>query len=437
VRLAALEAAILRARPALRDALASDFGRPHAETDLCEIVPALGELRYAQRHLARWMAPRRVATPLALAGARSEIRSVPRGIVAVFSPSNLPVQLALGPLVAALAAGDRVLLRVTERTPQARAVVAALLSETFAPEEVACVGGEIELAEALAAAEVDHIFFTGGGAVGRRVALAAADRGTSTTMELGGKSPAIVAPGADLGRAAERIAWGRCINAGQTCIAPDFALVDRPRAAAFAELVAACMREMYGLEPRASRDFGRLVDRAAVVRLGSAIDASLAMGARLVCGGERDAAERYVAPTVVADVTLAMPLMADEIFGPVLPIVPYDDLDVALAALRSQPTPLATYLFTGDAAQRERVLGATRSGHVAVDDVAVQWANPALPMGGLGASGHGSYHGEAGFRELSHARSVLVRSRFSLAPLLAPPFGPLTRALVAAVGVLR
>jgi aldehyde dehydrogenase (NAD+) len=430
--LAALERAIVRRRPAIRRALWDDFRKPPIEVDATEIVTTLTELRYARKHLRAWAAPEAVATPPALFGARSEIRREPKGVVLIVAPWNYPFQLALAPLVAAVAAGNRALLRPSEKTPHTRAVIAEIVAEAFAPDAVACVGGEAEAAAYLTSLPFDHLFFTGSTAVGRHVLAAAARTLASTTLELGGKSPAILAPGADIADAAAKIAWGKGVNGGQTCIAPDYVLAPRDCAEALAAALGRRFAAMYGATGaarKATPDFCRLIDDAAFTRITALLDDTLAGGARLVFGGARDAQTRYLEPTVVTEVDVDAPLMREEIFGPVLPIVAYDDLDAALARLRMRPKPLALYAF-GPAGRALEEIVAVPAGGVTVNDTLLHFVNPALPFGGIGASGAGAYHGRAGFASLSHEKAVVRMGRLGTVASLYPPFGARARAAV-------
>ncbi|MGB8264699.1 MAG: aldehyde dehydrogenase family protein [Candidatus Velthaea sp.] len=432
-RLTALERAILRRRDAIRVALREDFGKPAIEAEVTEIVMTLAELRHARKHVAEWMAPRRVATPPSLFGATSEIRSEPRGVVLILAPWNYPFLLALAPLIAALAAGNRALVRPSEKTPHTRAVLAAILTDAFPADEVAFAGGEADSAAYLTTLPFDHLFFTGSTAVGGQVMAAASATFASVTLELGGKSPAILAPDADVARAAAKIAWGKGVNAGQTCIAPDYVLAPREHVAALAAALGARFAAMYGAtaELRArSGDYCRIIDDAAFARITGLLDQTLARGATLAFGGARDAATRYIEPTVVTGVEFDAPLLREEIFGPVLPIVAYDDLDAALATLRTQPKPLALYAFGSGRDALERIL-ALPAGGATVNDTLLHFVSPNVPFGGVGASGMGAYHGSSGFRALSHEKAVVRMGPVSTIGALYPPFGAKARAAVA------
>ena len=379
------------------------------------------------------MRPRPVATPLLLAGTTSEVRSEPKGVVLILAPWNYAFSLVVAPLVAALAAGNCAILKPSEKSPATSAFLNRFVAEVFEADEVAVVEGGAEAAEALLALPFDHVFFTGGTRIGRSVMAAAARHLASVTLELGGKSPAIVDGTADVRAAAQRVVWGKFLNAGQTCVAPDYALVDASRAAEFVAEAKRALDERYGPEgaPRAATaDYCRIVDDGHFARLVDILDRSVAAGAVLAAGGERESGERYLAPTILSGVTFDMPVMEEEIFGPILPVLAYDDLDAALARLRVLGTPLALYVFSRSAPAVEHILANTTAGGTAVNATMLHYGSPYLPFGGAGASGQGSYHGIHGFRAFSHERAVLRQREPSLARFLFPPY----RGLLHAVG---
>jgi aldehyde dehydrogenase (NAD+) len=436
-RLKRFHAAVAAHRQALGAAMRADFRKHPVETELTEVQQVLGETGHAIRHLRRWMKPRRVGTPALLVGTRSQIRYEPKGTVLILGAWNYPVLLTLAPLVAAVAAGNTAVVRPSEKTPAVAEVLGRIVVDAFAEDDVALVGGGVEVANALLALPFDHFFFTGSSAVGRRVMHAAAEHLAGVTLELGGKSPAIVDASADVGRAAERIAWGKFINGGQTCVAPDYVLVHESRAAELLDALRRSVAAFYGgtaEERRRSESFSRMIDDRAFARVAGLLEGSVRAGARVETGGETDAAERYVAPTVLSGVGWEMPVMAEEIFGPVLPVLAFRTLDEALERIAERPRPLALYLFARDGALEERVLRRTTAGGTVVNDVVIHLANPDLPFGGVGESGQGSYHGRFGFRTFSHERAVLVRGRFSPAALLHPPYTDRVRRFAELVG---
>jgi aldehyde dehydrogenase (NAD+) len=432
-KLERLAATIAAQRGAIAAAAHDDFRKPAAEVEFTEIHPLLAEIQVAVRHLEAWMRPQPVATPLLLAGTTSEVRSEPKGVVLILAPWNYAFSLVVAPLVAAVAAGNCAILKPSEKSPATSAFLKRFVAEVFAADEVAVVEGGAEAAEALLALPFDHVFFTGGTRIGRSVMAAAARHLASVTLELGGKSPALVDGTADVRAAAQRVVWGKFVNAGQTCIAPDYALVHASRAAEFVAEAKRALDERYGPEgaPRAATaDYCRIVDEGHFARLVDILDRSVAAGAVVAAGGEREGGERYLAPTILSGVTFDMPVMEEEIFGPILPVLAYDDLDAALERLRALGTPLALYVFSRSTQAVEHILANTTAGGTAVNATMLHYGSPYLPFGGAGASGQGSYHGIHGFRAFSHERAVLRQREPSLARFLFPPY----RGLLHAVG---
>lgn len=426
-RLRRLGAALEAGREALLAALAQDLGKPAPEALLTEYYPIMGELRHALRHLRAWMRPRRVGTPLTLLGTRSRIRWEPKGRVLILAPWNYPAYLVFAPLISALAAGNAVMVKPSEKAPATEAFIADLLGTTFAPQVVAVVTGGAEVAQALVDLPFDHIFFTGSPAVGRKVMAAAARNLAGVTLELGGKSPALITEGADLDQAARRIAWAKWINAGQTCVAPDYVLVPEALEAAFLGRLQAQAEALFGTAPLEGGSYGHLIDAGAFARLRGLLQATRG---RVVFGGEVREETLGFAPTVVAGLSPQDPLMGEELFGPILPVLPYRDRGEALAILRSHDDPLASYLFTGSGAETEGWLRDTRAGGTVVNHAVLHLANPALPFGGRGNSGFGACHGIHGFQAFSHARAVLQVGWLDMVGFTFPPYGGRLQALV-------
>jgi aldehyde dehydrogenase (NAD+) len=431
-RLRRLERAIRSRSREIERALAADFGKPPAETRLTEVFIAVSEIAHARRNLARWMRPRRVATGLLAATSRAEIRREPRGACLILSPWNYPFQLAIVPLASAMAAGNRVVLKPSELAPQTSAFLAAFVADLFPPEEVAVIEGDAATARALVELPFDHVFFTGSTAVGKLVMAAAAKNLASVTLELGGKSPAIVDANADVAGAARRLSWGKFLNAGQTCVAPDYVLAHASIAGELARKISDGIGSMYGPDPARSPDYCRIIDARHFERLARFLDESVAAGATIAAGGGRDPAERFIAPTVLTGVRPDMAIMREEIFGPVLPIIAYQSDDEARAIVRSLPHPLALYLFSRRKAWIEDMIAALPSGDAVVNDAVAHYANPRLPFGGVGASGMGHAHGEAGFVSFSHERTVLRQPRATIIGLLYPPYTRRVSALISA-----
>jgi aldehyde dehydrogenase (NAD+) len=398
-----LKTAILAYQDRIVAAAQADLGRPAFEAYF--EIAVLKEIEMARQQLSKWAAPRRVATAIEVFPAQAWVQPEPLGLVLIIGPWNYPFQLLISPLVGAIAAGNCAILKPSEYAPQTSAVVAALVAEIFAPEFVAVVEGEKEVSQQLLAEKFDHIFFTGGTAIGRLVMAAAAQHLTPVTLELGGKSPCIVDRSARLDYAAKRIAWGKFINAGQTCVAPDYLLVDRSIKQEFLGHLERSIEQFYGSDPSISPDFGRIVNQRQLDRLLGLLD-----GSKVIMGGQSNPADRYLAPTIVDEVDWGDRVMAEEIFGPILPVLSYEDLGEAIAAINKRPQPLALYIFAQDRAVQKQVLASTSSGGVCINDVVMQFALPTLPFGGVGESGMGLYHGRTSFETFSHYRSVLKRS---------------------------
>lgn len=425
VLLQRLHGALVRRRQALYRAFRDDFGKPEVEVELSEIMPVLEEIQHARRHLRRWMRPRRVRPTLTSLGCPAHVHSQPRGRCLIIGPWNYPVSTLLGPLVSALAAGNTVMLKPSEFTPAVNAVLRDLLTEAFETDTVALCEGAVDIAQALLALPFDHFFFTGSTAVGRLVMQAAAQHLASVTLELGGKSPAIIDASADLDAAAELLLWGKFLNAGQSCVAPDHVFVPRRLLAAFNARCRTILLQRYGEDPARSPDFARLIHPRHTQQLATLLSEAQAAGARLVYGGEHEVAGCYLAPTLVDCSDTASALDSQEIFGPLLPVIAYDGLDEVLQRIDAGPKPLALYLWSRDRGVQRRVLARTSSGSVGLNLCMQQYTQLHLPFGGVNQSGSGSAHGQAGFRTFSHERSVLAAGPLLAIRLLLPPYSPL------------
>jgi coniferyl-aldehyde dehydrogenase len=426
-RLDRLEAMTERHEDEIVASIAADFGtRAAQETRLAELFMITAGIRHARRRLARWMRPRHASTPIYLWPGRSRIVRQPVGVVGVISPWNYPVQLALLPALAALAAGNRVLLKPSELTPRTADMLERIVAAHFAADEFAVVTGGADVGQAFAQLPFDHLFFTGSTVVGRKVALAAAANLTPVTLELGGKSPALIAEDANLDVAVPRLVMGKFLNAGQTCIAPDYVLAPADRVAALIDAIRESVAALYPAHAD-SRDYASIVNEGHYARLNALIDDAAAKGARIVrfgtSGTETSGSARKLSPTLLVGVRDDMKAMQEEIFGPVLPIETYSTFDEAIAKVNARPRPLALYAFGGDALMRERVLRETIAGGITFDDTLWHFSNDALPFGGAGTSGIGAYHGEHGFLAFTHEKAVFTQSRFALTWLLYPPYG--------------
>lgn len=409
-RLQALRAAILAHLPAIREALAADFGKPGFEA-VSEVMAVLGEIDAIAAELEAWMKPVEVAPSAhAAPGARARIIREPRGQVLIFGPWNFPFALLLQPLLGAIAAGNVCILKPSELAPVTAAVCARLLREVFDEAEVAVLEGGPEVAAALLELPFDHIFFTGSTRVGKLVMAAAARHLASVTLELGGKSPVVIDEDVDLPQAAARIAWGKYMNAGQICLSPDYVLVKAAQRDAFVDEVARYVRaSFYPGDALNEADFGQIVDERNLQRLTDLIADAVARGARVALGGKvRDG--RRIEPTILIDVPRDAAIMQEEIFGPIMPVLTYDDLDDVLGEINRRAKPLAVYVFSRRAEFIDAVLSGTSSGGATVNDVIQHVAEPKLPFGGVGPSGLGAYHGIWSFLAFSHERSVYYQA---------------------------
>ena len=423
----------LRARlPEMAEAIAADFGhRSRHESLVADGMTVLTEIDHLRRHLRGWMRPRRVGAGWRFWPARAQLRSEPVGVVGVISPWNYPVNLALAPLATAIAAGNHVFLKPSEHTPRSAAFLHSLLAQVFPADRVAVATGQAEVGAAFAALPFDHLVFTGSTAVGRKVMAAAAANLTPLTLELGGKSPAIVCPDMPLARAAARLATGKWFNAGQTCIAPDYVLVvgDASRRDALAQALAAEVAARYGDgDGDGDGDYSRIINDAQFARLQGWLDEAAASGSRVLPLSDRhDPARRVFAPTLVLDPDPGTTLMREEIFGPILPLLQVDTLEHAIAFVNARERPLALYPFSDDRDSVERILRSTLAGGVTVNDTLVHFGVNALPFGGIGASGMGAYHGRAGFDAMTKQLPVLWQPRRAATDLLRPPYARVSR----------
>jgi aldehyde dehydrogenase (NAD+) len=412
-----LQALLRDAEADLLAALRLDLGKSEVEAWAGEINFVGGEIAHTLAHLGKWMRPERVSVPAVFRPGRAYVQREPLGVVLIISPWNYPLQLMLGPLVGAIAAGNCAVLKPSEMAPHTAARIAELLPRYLDPECFAVVEGDIPATQALLAQRFDHIFYTGNGRVGRIVMEAAARHLTPVTLELGGKSPCIVDRSADIEVSARRIVWGKFFNAGQTCVAPDYVLAHREVIDPLCAAMVRQVRALYGDDPRRSGDYGRIVNERHLRRLEGLLD----QGTR-VCGGEVDPAERYIAPTILRDVPADAPVMADEIFGPILPVLAVNDLSEAVSFVNQRDKPLALYVFAGDGQLARGVIERTSSGGACINEVLVHLNIPELPFGGVGPSGMGAYHGRHSFETFSHRKSVLERPTILDLKLRYPPF---------------
>ena len=423
-----LEAAIMAHQSQIYAALQADLHKPEAEADLSELLPILTEIRHTCRNLRRWMAPQKIGATAAMLGTKARVRHEPKGVSLIISPWNYPINLTFGPLASAIAAGCTAMVKPSELTPHCSRLIAKIITETFDPSDVAVFEGDASVATGLLDLPFDHIFFTGSPAVGKIVMAAAARHLTSVTLELGGKSPVIVDETANVTKAARSIIWGKLANNGQTCIAPDYAYVHEAVLPQFIEAAQTAIGAMYG-DAANSVDYCRIVNDRNFQRVTGLIADAKSRGASVVTGGTSDAAQRYIAPTLMTGVPDEAALMQDEIFGPVLPIRSYRDIGQPIREINAKPKPLALYMFTKDHERANRVVEQTSAGGSCINGTMTHFLHAKLPFGGVNNSGIGNAHGHYGFRAFSHERAVLT-DQFSAGPMLFPPYNKRVRQMI-------
>jgi aldehyde dehydrogenase (NAD+) len=392
------------------DAVYADLRKPALEAFGSEILITLSEIKFALKHLKTWMKPKKVGTPINLFPSSSYIYAEPLGVVLIVAPWNYPFALTIQPLIGAIAAGNCAILKPSEHTPHTSNAIAKIINDNFDPNFIIAIEGGIETNQALLAEKFDHIFFTGGTAIGKIVMEAAAKHLTPVTLELGGKSPCIVDETCDLEVTAKRIVWGKFYNAGQTCVAPDYLLVQKNIKPLLIEKLVTHVKAFFGVNPQKSPDLARIVNDRQFDRLVGLLDEG-----KVLIGGNSDKSDHFIAPTLIDAVSPNSKIMAEEIFGPILPILEYDQLSEAIAFVNAHPKPLALYFFSSNKQNQERILQSVSFGGGCFNDMIMHLGNPELPFGGVGHSGMGSYHGKASFDIFSHRKSVLKNSfRFDL-----------------------
>lgn len=399
-------------------AVARDLAKPPFEAYTAEVGIVREEIKFVRRRLRRWARPSRVPAPMVHFPSKARIHHEPYGVALILSPWNYPFMLALAPLVGAIAAGNCAVVKPSEFAPATASILADIIAQAFPEDFVRVVQGDAEVSARLVAMPFDYIFYTGSTATGRKVMAAAAANLVPVTLELGGKSPCIVTPTAKLATAAKRIVWGKFMNAGQTCVSPDYVLVHRSIRDDFLSRAVAAVEELYGANPATSPDLARIVNERHFDRLQGLLEGS----GTVVTGQAPDRTTRYFPPTILSDVPWDAPVMEEEIFGPIMPVLAYDDFDDAMSAISARPKPLAAYLFAEDRAARDRFVHELSFGGGCVNDTVVHLSTPRLPFGGVGASGHGSYRGKAGFDTFSHHKSVLEHSTGIDFAFKYPPF---------------
>lgn len=418
-------------RDALDEAMSEDFGhRSRDQSDFSDILPSIDTLKYAKRHLRKWMRSekRTPQFPLGVFGAKAAVHFQPKGVVGIVSPWNFPVNLTFGPLAAVLAAGNRAMIKPSEFTPRTSDLMAELIARYFSADEVACVTGEAEVGAAFTRLPFDHIVFTGGTAIAYHVMRAAAENLVPVTLELGGKSPVVVGRSADIEKAAQRIMVGKTLNAGQVCLAPDYVFVPEDKLDRFVEAASSAVADMYPDGLRDNDDYSSVINGRHYERLQFYLEDARAKGADVIeinPNNEDFSRQEHhkMAPNIVVGASDDMAVLQDEIFGPILPVKPYTDVEETVAYVNAKPRPLALYYFGSDARERDYLLNNTTSGGVTVNDVIFHIAQEDLPFGGIGPSGMGAYHGRDGFLEFSHKKAVFEQTRMDLLGFLRPPYG--------------
>jgi aldehyde dehydrogenase (NAD+) len=430
-RLRKLDSWLRSHRQQLEKAVHDDLRKPAMEVETSELFPVLAEINHALENIDRWTAPVKIDAPLTFIGTRSEVRFEPKGTCLIIAPWNYPFNLCIGPLVSALTAGNTAMVKPSELTPATSAFVRQLVSEVFESDVVSVAEGDATIATELLRLPFDHIFFTGSPAVGKIVMHAAADRLASVTLELGGKSPAIVDATADLKDAAKRIAFGKFLNNGQTCIAPDYVVIENSVKDKFLELLKVQVSDLFGQGNKVdeqSSDYARIVNGRHFKRVNALVQDAIRKGASPVLTGEFNESTKFIPPTILTDVTNDMLVMEEEIFGPVLPVIGVTGKQEAIDLVNSKPKPLGLYIFSYDKSYREKVLKQTSAGGVCINDCLLQFIHPNLPFGGVNNSGIGKAHGQAGFLAFSNEKPVVKqKTGYSNAYLFYPPYTSLKR----------
>ncbi len=429
-----LQDAILKHRTALHEGVYADFSKSATDVDLTELAVILGEIKEARSHLRRWMRPHKLPNTILQFGTTSRIHYEPKGTSLIIAPWNYPVQLVLAPLVSAIAAGCTAIIKPSEFTPHTNAALRALLADVFPPEEVCLIEGAVDVAQALLSQPFDHIFFTGSPTVGKIIMRAAAEHLTSVTLELGGKSPTIIDASVNVDAVAKKVAWGKFTNSGQTCIAPDHVYVHRNVYASFLAAFQAHVETMYGEALQGSAavpGYPALIHARHAQRMQAFIDDAKNHNGQILQGGTLHQAERHLTPTLIVDANTQAELMQEEIFGPILPVFPYDDIDDVLAEIAARPKALTLYIFSEEKSFVQTVLNGTSAGTTCVNDTLIHFANGNMPFGGINTSGLGKSHGFAGFQAFSNARGVMTQHwTRPLFQLIYPPYTNRTHKIV-------
>jgi len=423
-KLKLLKRALEKAEEEIFAALAVDLRKNRFETAVTELYFTYAEIDHAVKKLSRWMKPKTAGKTMSNLFASNKIYYEPKGVCLIIAPWNYPLQLVMSPLVSAIAAGNCVIIKPSELSVATAGVIHKLIAATFETKEIACFEGDANISTELLKLPFDHIFFTGSTAIGKVVMEAAAKNLTSVTLELGGKSPAIVDGTCDIKKAAEKIAWGKLVNAGQTCIAPDYVLIEENKLNDFVEQYKVAVQKMFFTEDEINQnDYAKIINEKQFTRLSTLLNDAVANGAVLAFGGKTDAQNLTIVPTLLTSVNENSAIMQEEIFGPVLPLIAFKNLQEAILIINSKNKPLALYIFSDSKRNQSKIINETSAGGTCVNDVLVHISNPNLPFGGVNSSGMGSCHGVFGFKTFSHERAVVFQSKLGLTSMIYPPYG--------------
>jgi aldehyde dehydrogenase (NAD+) len=422
-KLNALQIAIEKTfRKDIQEALFKDLGKPRVESEMTEIYQIVSDIKYVKKHLRLWMRKQRVSTPLSMLGASSYFIYESKGVCLIISPWNFPFNLTFGPLISAIAAGNTAIIKPSEMTPYSSALMKSIIETVFNDDEVALIEGEVEVSTALLELPFNHVFFTGSPQVGKIVMKAAAKHLASVTLELGAKSPTLVDSTANIDLAAKKIVWGKFLNCGQICVSPDYVLIDETVKSQFIEACKKWIAKYYGNHPASSHSYGRIVTNKHFKRLRAHLDNANQHGAVTEIGGISESQSRYIAPTVLSNVTDETSVMQEEIFGPLLPIVTYSSFEDAITYINSKERPLALYIYSKSKTNIDRIIKNTRAGGTCINNNIIHYANHNLPFGGVNNSGIGKSHGFYGFKAFSNERAVVRQHTFGITELLFPPY---------------
>ncbi|MDX1957608.1 MAG: aldehyde dehydrogenase family protein [Leptospiraceae bacterium] len=432
-KLKKLRKAIEERVPELKEAMHKDFRKAPHEVEITEIFPTIHEIRTAIAGIRDWMQPKDVSTPLTMFGSTSRVIYEPKGVALIIGPWNYPFQLILAPLVAAIAAGNTVMIRPSNNTKNTSVFIQSLLSSIFPENEVAVMLGDTSMANIILKKPFDHIFFTGSPSVGTTIMEAAAKNLASVTLELGGKSPVIIDETASLDYTSLHTVWGKLLNAGQTCIGVDYVLIHESKIDEFVEKAKSRVKQFYGETAdswKTTPDLCRIINEKNFLRLKGLVEGAIKDGASLELGGEFDANEKYISPTILKNVKLHSDIMQEEIFGPILPLIPYKTLEEAIKVIDSKPKPLALYMFSENESNIQKVLKNTSSGGAVINGALVHFTNPEVPFGGINHSGIGNYHGYFGFKAFSHERALIRVNKLNILHKMYPPYSEFTSKLI-------